>query len=444
MLDRRRFLTGAIAGAALSGPGASVAQTLIPGPTGYASPTGTSPFPPEVFRDRRRRLMEKMDGGIAVLFSAGTFGSTPVGPPARQNSDFAYLTGIQDEGAAALLLAPNERIHKEILFLGPRNPDIERWEGERLPVGQSLRERTGFERVLRASALGGVLATLASQAGVLHFLGPAGNPDGPVPPALELYGRVTARVPGARIVNSLNFIRDMRMVKEPGEIEMIRRAIAATERGLVAGMRAARPGMRENELKRIIEAEFHAAGATGTAFPSIVATGRASAVLHYLGGDGVIQPGDMILCDVGAEVGRYAADITRTFPVDGRFNVEQRRVYETVLAAQEAAMARLRAGAVFEDLHATADRLIREAGHGDDFWHGLGHFIGLDVHDAGSQTVPLPANATLTIEPGIYQPERNFGVRIEDDFLVTPRGYEHLSQASPRRIEDIEALLASR
>jgi Xaa-Pro aminopeptidase len=201
--------------------------------------------------------------------------------------------------------------------------------------------------------------------------------------------------------------------------------------------------MREFELRTIIEAEFRAAGARGLAFPSIVGTGPNSAVLHYTGSDAVIRAGDLILCDVGAAVGGYAADITRTFPVDGRFTAEQRQVYDVVLKAQETALATLRAGAVYEDVQESARGVIRAAGHIDDFWHGLGHFVGLEVHDAGIYAAPLPAGAVVTIEPGIYLPERGFGIRIEDDYLVTPRGYEHLSRGVPRLAEEIEALRRS-
>jgi Xaa-Pro aminopeptidase len=236
----------------------------------------------------------------------------------------------------------------------------------------------------------------------------------------------------------------MRMVKEPRELELIRRAIAATERGILAGMRAARPGMYEAELKQIIEAEFRAAGANALAFSSIVAAGQASAVLHYTGGNNRIAAGDVILLDLGAEVGRYAADISRTFPVDGRFTPEQRAVYDTVLRAQEAAMALTRAGAFYEDLDAASEGVLRAAGNGDDVWHGLGHFVGLDVHDAGDYSQPLPAGAVLTLEPGAYLPHRGFGVRIEDDFLIKAGGNEHMSNGTPRRPADIEALLASR
>lgn len=437
MLDRRNFIHGA-AGAlfALSGAPA-LGQTLLPGPTGSGSPAGTSPFPPEVFRARRQRLMQMMGGGVAVIFSAASLSSDEPGG-GRQDADFAWLTGIHDEAGAALLLAPGERTYRETLFLASRDPDTERWEGERLMIGQSIRERTGFERVYRSESLGRRLIDMASRAPRLHYLGRLVPPAAPVPQALALYQEVTARLPGSGIVNSSGLIQAMRRVKEPAELALIRRAIAATERGLRAGMAAVRPGMREFELRRIIESEFAAAGATGLAFPSIVGAGPHGAIAHYSGGDGIIGPDDLIVADVGAEVGHYAADITRTFPASGRFTPGQRAVYQTVLRAQEEAMRLLRAGAVHEDLAAAATAVIRAASHGDDFFHGLGHSIGLEVHDAEDLSQPIPAGAVMTIEPGIYLPGR-FGVRIEDDFLVTARGYEHLSAGVPRAIDAVEA-----
>lgn len=441
MINRRGFVLagGAAALSAAAGAQGSAERRS------YGAPAGTRPFGPEVYRERRRRLMERMKSGVAVVFGAASLDhGSPVAGLGRQNSDFAYLTGITDEAGAALLLAPGERTYKEHLFLAHRDPELERWEGMRLPLGADLRRRTGFEKVHRIGGLGLLLAQVAARSGEMHYLGPLASPDAAVPRELELYGRVAARVPGTRITNSHGLVRAMRLVKEPRELELMRRAIAATDRGIRAAMRAARPGMREFELKHIIEAEFRAAGARGLAFPSIVAVARNSAVLHYTGGDNEIRAGDLVLCDIGAEVDHYAADITRTFPVDGRFSPEQRSIYELVLKAQEAAMARLKAGAYYEDLNETARAVIRAAGHSDDFYHGLGHFVGLNVHDIGDYTKPLPAGAVLTIEPGVYLADRGFGVRIEDQFLVTANGYEHMSAGIPRTVAEIEAFMRSR
>jgi len=439
MLNRRTFMAAAAASGLVSSRGLAQVQR----PRRYGFPQGTRPFGPEVYRERRRRLMEQMKRGVAVIYGATTLdGSSTVAGVGRQDSDFAYLTGIMDDPGAVLLLAPGERTYREILFLPSRDPENEWFEGMRLPISEELRQRAGFERVLRTRWLGTTLAQIAARAGEMHYLGPLAAPDYPVPAALDLYGRVAARVPGTRIVNNHNLVRSMRAAKEPRELDLMRKAIAATGRGLVAGMRAVRPGMREYELKNIVENEFRAAGARGLAFPSIVAAARNTAVLHYTGGDNVIEAGDLILMDVGAEVDYYAADITRTFPVDGRFSPEQRGIYETVLRAQDRAASLLRPGAVYEDLQKAADETFRQAGHLDHFWHGLGHFVGLDVHDVGDYAQPLAVGAVVTIEPGIYLPERDFGVRIEDEYLVTASGNEHLSRGIPRTIAEIEGIMA--
>lgn len=439
-MDRRQFMANAGAGLTLAiAPGSALAQAH----RGYGSPAGTWPFAPEVYAARRKALMAKMGGGVGVVMGAKSMTSGAVADLPQQTPDFAYLTGIQDEVGAALVLAPDERTYKEFLLLAGRDIETERWEGERLPLGEAIERRTGFARIYRTNSLGGLATSLASRSPALHHLGPVVAPSAPVPEALAMYGQIAGRVPGASVKNSSTLIRDMRVAKEAREIELIRKAIAATEAGLRAAMKAVRPGMTERQLKAILEAEFIRAGADGLAFPSIVATGRASAVLHYTGGDGVIQDGDLVLCDVGASVGGYAADITRTFPASGRFSPEQRQIYDTVLAAQEAGVKALRNGAVYEDVDKASRDTIKAAGHGDDFWHGLGHFIGLEVHDVGSTLEPLPENATITIEPGIYQPDRGFGVRIEDDYRVTATGSEHLSSGTPRRPADIEAAVGT-
>lgn len=441
MFDRRDFLlTAAAAAGTLALPCAARAALQARDDRAYGSPAGTRPFGPDVYRDRRQRLMAQMKGGVAVIYGASRLDtSSPVAGIGRQLSDFAYLTGIVDEPGAALVLAPAERSFKEYFFLPSRDVENERWEGERLALSEELRARTGFNKVLRSSGLGSTVTGIVSRARTLHYLGPLVGPDSPTPRELDLYGRISARVPGTSITNQSGLIAAMRVVKEARELALIRKAIAATERGMRAAMASARPGMTERQLADIIEREFRAAGAQGLAFPSIVGVGRSSAVLHYTGRDGVIRAGDMILCDVGAEVDYYASDITRTFPVDGSFTPEQRGIYETVLAAQDAAAAQLRPGAIYEDLNETAREVIRRTGHLDDFVHGLGHFVGLDVHDAGDYAKPLPVGAVITLEPGIYQPLRGFGVRIEDDYLVTHGGNEKLSRAIPSRVTDVEA-----
>jgi Xaa-Pro aminopeptidase len=440
MIDRRGLMTGALA--SLASPALLHAQVLPP--PGYGRPSGTFPFEPEVFRQRRARVLAALKTGVAVLYGAEPIHtSAAVGPRFQQDPDFAWLTGIVEEPGAILILAPAERQHREILLLPSRNPEVERWDVERLPLGSELERRSGFERVGRTSELGGLVTGLAARHKELRFLGPVVQPTAPVPPALDLYGRVSQRVPGTRITDDSRLLPSMRIVKEPRELDQMRRAIAATRRGHLAAMRQVRPGWTERQLRDLVEAEFRAGGGQELGYESIVASGRNAASLHYTGGGGVIRPGSLILIDAGASVGGYASDVTRTFPVDGRFTPEQRRTYELVLAAQEAAASRLRAGVYFADLSEAAKQVFRQAGRIDDFYHGLGHLVGLHVHDAGDLSQPLPAGAVITIEPGLYVQSENYGVRIEDQYLVTATGAERMSTGIPRTVAEIESFMAT-
>ena len=439
MLSRRSLLASGAATALL--PRGLAAQVLPP--EGFGTPAGTFPFAPEVFRERRRKLMDAIGDGIAVVYGAERPAfDGPVSPPFSQDGDFAWLTGIVDEPGAILVLAPVERTVREYLLLPPREPEAERWEVERLPLGADIQRRTGFAKVFRTSALGPIVTTLAERSKTLHFLGPIASTTAPVPKALELYGQIAARVPGTSIDDSSQILPAMRCVKEPREIEQMRKAAAATARGHIAAMKQVRTGWTEGQLQDVVEAAFREGGGTGLAYGSIVGTGRNAASLHYTGRTGVIAPGDLILIDAAASVGGYACDVTRTFPASGKFTPKQRYDYALVLAAHEAALAKLKAGAYFEDLSEAAKDVFRKAGRIDDFTHGLGHFVGLDVHDVGDLSKPLPAGAVITIEPGLYVQAANYGIRIEDIYLVTSAGAERLSEGVPRTIAEIEAAMA--
>jgi Xaa-Pro aminopeptidase len=441
MFDRRMFIAAGAAAGIASAARPLAAQ--ISDDRVYGYPGNLKPFTADVYRQRRAKLMAAMKDGAAVVYGPTSVDLGSNAPPVDQyNSDFFYLTGIRDVAGAALLLAPGER-YREVLYLPSRNPDTERFEGVGLPIGNEVRRRTGFERIGRMGGLGAALSQIASRAGKLRYLGPLVGPDSPVPPELELYGKVAARVPGSSTSNDAGLIRAMRAAKEPRELELMRKAIEITGRGHVAAMKAVRPGMTEAQLRTILEDEFRRAGALRLSYPSIVGVARNSTVLHFLDGDNVIRAGDLILIDAACEYNYYAADITRTFPASGKFTPEQRQIYETVFAAQEAGAAKLRAGVVYDEAQVAANQLFDRAGHRDDFWHGLGHFVGLDVHDAGDYAKPLPANAVVTVEPGIYMPDREIGVRIEDEFLVTANGSENMSRAIPRTVADIEAVMAS-
>ncbi|HEU4436426.1 MAG TPA: M24B family metallopeptidase, partial [candidate division Zixibacteria bacterium] len=229
------------------------------------------------------------------------------------------------------------------------------------------------------------------------------------------------------------------------ELTVMQRAIDITGEGFKKAALAVKSGMTERDVQDIIENEFKVRGARRLAFPSIVATGKNTTTLHYTRNDAIVKEGDLFLMDIGAEFDHYAADVSRTIPVSGKFSPAQRKIYEIVLKAQNAAMAKVKPGAyVREDVHAEAKRVIEEAGYGEYFIHNTSHFIGLDVHDVGDYGSPLKAGMVISVEPGIYFPEQGIGVRIEDDVLVTKNGFKLLTGHIPREVDEIEKLMSGK
>jgi len=412
----------------------------IAGPADPPLPPITEPGQSEavgVYAARRAALMKEMHDGVAVIHAGGT----EDGDGYRQGSDFYYLTGVHEAGAV-LVLAPTERTYREFLVLPNRDPEAERWIGTREPIGDALRTRYGFEKILRSDRLMTLLLDLAGRSPTLwQVVRPAAEASAP---DLELYARVTAKIPGVAVKSLGWTLARMRSRHSAGEIALMQRAVRISEAGFAAAATQIRPGGFEGSVEAEAERVFKSSGARRPAYSSIVGSGPNSTILHYPRSERVMVDGDLILMDMAAEYAHYAADITRTFPVNGHFTPEQRKVYEVVLAAQKAAFALVRPGAYFEDLDRAARGVIRDAGYGDDFIHGLGHFVGLDVHDAGAYQEPLAAGMVITLEPGIYLAERKIGIRIEDDVLVTADGARYLSDGLPREADEVERWLAQR
>ena len=397
------------------------------------------PFPPEVYRARRDRLATTLGGGIAVLYARGEEDRDGY----LQDSDFYYLTGIEEEGAV-LVLSPEERVYKEWLFLKPRDQDAERWTGERADIGDTLKRITGFTRILRTTALESRMVALARNSKTLQMIHQPGSLSGSTPKETELYNKLQGRIPGLSEKDRSDLLPAMRSVKEPRELALMERAIAATMNAHRAAARSIWPGAQENWVEALIALEFKRGGAVRPAFSSIVGSGPNSTILHYPKHDQRIAAGSLVVCDIGSDYGHYAADITRTYPADGRFTPEQRRIYDIVLRAQQECIDMIKPGVFYEDIHERAVSVIRAAGYGDYFIHGLGHFVGLDVHDAGLYSRPLAAGMVITVEPGIYLPKQALGVRIEDMVLVTPTGHRLMTEALPRSASEIEAMMRAR
>ena len=425
---------------------------LVPtfAPAANTPPAGDPPLPrligpsqteePSVYRARRESLMKEMGEGVAAIFASGE----EDGDGYRQISDFLYLTGVLEEGAI-LVLAPKERTYREFLLLPARDPEAERWTGAREGLGAALRTRYGFEKIYRTGRLTSLMLDLAGRSPILWQVSrPEGGGDADKPKDLDLYSKIGGKLPGIA-TRSLGWtLARQRSRHATGEIALMQRAVRISEDGFRAAVDEIRPGAPEGRVEAEAERAWKAEGARRPAYASIVGSGPNATILHYPRSERVMEDGDLILMDMAAEFAHYAADITRTFPVNGKFTSEQRKVYDIVVRAQKTALALVRPGAYYEDIDAAARKVIEDAGYGDYFIHGLGHFVGLDVHDAGAYQEPLAPGMVITLEQGIYIPERKIGVRIEDDVLVTDQGARILSDGLPREADEIERWMASR
>jgi Xaa-Pro aminopeptidase len=395
----------------------------------------------DFFKARRAAVMEALDGGVAILYGASESSGIVKGGFV-QDSSFYYLTGVSEPGAA-LILAPGEHRYKETLYLQPRNPEIEDWDGRRDPLGDALNEKLGFDRVTRTNRLPWELTAMLQRSQKAVFLGPIVGANSELPQELKILRDAQARVPGSNLENMADLLPEMRRIKDDGEIELIQKAVDITGKGIVAAMRSVKPGMLEFQLQSILENAYQMEGAQFLGFGTILAAGPNATVLHYGTNDQPIAESGLVLIDTGASWQHYTADISRTFPVNGKFSEREKELYELVLKAADTAIANIRPGADHNtDLHEVAKSVLEEAGYAEYFIHNVGHFVGLDVHDAGDYAKPLEEGVVLTIEPGIYIPDEGIGIRIEDVVLVTKDGAELLSRNIPRTVEEIEAAMA--
>ncbi len=422
---------------------------------------------------RRERLVSLMKQGVAVVRTAPERArNRDSSYPYRFDSYFYYLSGFPEPEAVLVLIAGAKP--KCILFCREKNPEREIWDGFRYGPDQA-REIFGFEEAHPISELDELMPQfLANQPSVFCDVGSDGDWDSRV---IGWINKVRAQVRSgvtapAMICDIRLFLDDMRLIKDQHELGTMRRAADISAEAHCRAMRATRPGLREYEVEAEIVHEFRRRGAQAPAYAPIVAGGANSCVLHYVQNDAILKDGELLLIDAGCELDGYASDITRTFPVGGKFAGPQRDIYEMVLAAQTAAIAEVKPGAEWENPHnaavkvlaqgmvdlglckGTVDSAIESGDYRRFFMHRAGHWLGLDVHDAGDykrngKWVELRPGMVLTVEPGCYVrpgegvPEKfwNIGVRIEDDALVTGRGCEIITAAAPKKIEDIESLM---
>jgi Xaa-Pro aminopeptidase len=415
------------------------AAALLAVAGGFVHPNPDPPAatPVEVYQQRRARVLKALDGCLAVISAQGEVSG--ITEDYRQDGDFYWLTGINEPGAH-LLFAPKARYNKIVLYLRARDPEAERWTGPRDAISPELLAKYGVDQVRRGSPEG-ALAAAGGQHDCVSVIVPvtmAREERGDAALALRLASRL-----GLKVTYQRELLAGLRSAHTADELARMERAIAITREGHQAAARATVAGVSERDVQTQIEYAFNAAGGTGLSYSSIVGSGPNGAVLHWDDNSRLLKAGDLVVIDAAAEYGRYAADVTRTYPVSGRFNDEQVKVYRAVYQAQEDIFAAIKDGVTMAELQHVAEESLRKSGHLKDFIHGFGHFVGLDVHDAGSYSGPLPVGAVITVEPGIYLPERGFGVRIEDEVQVTDSGYHLLTGAFPRKLEDVEAWVAA-
>lgn len=427
-------------------------------PTFLAQDDRLANQPRSEYRARRQRLVEQIKDGIVVLIGAREEDLGEVGR-FRQKNDFMYLTGVETP-AAFLLLVPaglaKEKPYQETLFIPPRNPGKERWTGVQTGPGTEGQQRFGIDEVASSDAFYDRLRTILSTLPFKSESAPAKlytivaqGTNALTVREKEFIERVKQMAPHAQIADVSSVIAEMRKIKSKDEIALLQKAIDITGEGQRDAAAVIRPGAFEYEIQAALEYAFMRNGAERVGFPSIVGSGFYSTILHYNENRKKIEAGDTIVIDIGAEYSYYTADITRTYPATGKFTERQRAIYQLVLDAQRAAERAYKPGVSLGQLQQVARDVMRRSPLRDRqgntldryFIHGLGHWLGMDVHDVGNYG-PFPVGSVFTIEPGIYIPDEKLGVRIEDDYLVTETGLVKMSGKIPCEADDIERLMA--
>jgi len=431
-------------------------------------------FESAVYAARREAYMQAIGPtGVAVVRSLPErLRNGDAHHPFRQHSDLLYLTGFV-EPDTTLILRPGAETERVVMFVRPRDPEMETWDGKRAGL-DGAKEQYKADAAYPAGELAHRIGDLICNFEELHYsLGLDGELDLLVGSTINRLRKTEkkGKRPPRAVVDPRHALHELRLNKRPEELAALRKAAAIAGDAHVLAMRTGRPGVFEHELEAAINYEFRRRGSNGPGYATIVGAGENATILHYIANSCAIADGDLVLVDAGCEWNHYTSDITRTFPANGRFSAPQRRVYELVLATQKAAIAMAKPGATLDEIHdhcvrslttgmielglleGPVDARIEDATYKRFYMHGTSHWLGLDVHDVGAYTRggkarPLEPGMVITIEPGLYIAAhaenvpaelRGIGVRIEDDVAITIDGNEVLTAACPKEIEDVEA-----
>jgi len=429
-----------------------------------------------MIRPQLQEFMRRMDQkSVAIIPSAReATRSNDTQYRFRQDSDFYYLTGFEEPDSIAVVAPGREQ--KYTLFVRPRDPEQEIWVGRRAGV-EGAKSEFGADESFPVAEFETKLQDILDGADKLYFrLGAYPDLDNTIIRQIAQMRSLNRKPihPPRTIIDPATIVHEMRVLKSPDEIELMQKAADIAAEAHVEAMKTVKPGMKEYEVEAQIEQVFRRRGASGPSYTSIVGAGANATVLHYINNDGELRDGDLLLVDAGAEYKGYASDITRTFPINGRFSKAQREIYDLVLKAQMACVEMVRPGVTHDQLkqhsievltegmvelgllEGKPDEIIKEKKYEKFYMHGLGHMLGIDVHDVGryyfgKESRALEPGVVMTVEPGLYIspdtkdiPEKylGIGVRIEDDVLCTSNGPRVLTSKVPKAPEEIEALMA--
>ncbi|OGG50010.1 MAG: hypothetical protein A3F84_02280 [Candidatus Handelsmanbacteria bacterium RIFCSPLOWO2_12_FULL_64_10] len=374
------------------------------------------------FAARRADLLKRLDGATIVVPCEDLVGGEPGIDANTPLYDFDYLVGAREAGAILVISGAGT-----MLFADAVKPD-------------------GIDTLLPRDAFDGFVGKVVAEGDAVELRAFAGRNMKTSKAAQKTLEDAGAEI-GKKAAAALT---EMRLIKSDREREMMKAVTDQTNAAHVAAMKACKPGMNEKEIQKVIEDAFEEHGGTGLGFPSIVGSGMNGTILHYMANNKEIKNDVMIVMDIGSGYHGYSSDVTRTIPSDGDFNDDEREIYQCVLDAQKAAEKALKPGATWQELERAAQDVIKDRGltkwsyaHAKDFSvrHGLGHYVGLSVHDSGSYREKMAPGMVITIEPGIYDKDKGIGVRIEDIYLVTEEGFIRLSEGAPREIDEIEKLM---
>jgi Xaa-Pro aminopeptidase len=430
-----------------------------------------------MFAERRKKFLASMDRyGVAVLVNPGEITrSHDTNYKYRSDTDFYYLTGFNEPDSVAVFI-PEHPEHQYVLFVRPKDPERETWDGRRAGVEGSVKD-FGADIAFSINDLEEKLPELLkNKESIYYSLGIYADFDLTIINTLaDLRRRVrSGDFAPEKIIDTGSIVHEMRLFKSSEEVELMRQSNVIAKEAHTAAMKMAKEGVYEYEVESVIENIFRRNGAVAPAYNSIVGTGINATILHYTENNTALKDGDLLLIDAGAEYQMYASDITRTFPVSGKFTKEQKEVYEIVLEANLEAIKEAKPGNKFIDIHNRAlrvltegmvklgflkgdvDTLIKEKQYEKFYMHRTGHWLGMDVHDRGKYHIngesrTLEPGMVLTVEPGFYIQEGidgidpkyiGIGIRIEDDILITADGNENLSSGLAKTVEEIEALMS--